>query len=283
MKVAIIGANGQLGSDICREFSKTNHKIIELLQDDIEVSSLQSVSKVMDAVRPDILINTAAYHQVDKCQENPVRAFEVNAIGARNLAILALKHNIYLIHISTDYVFDGLKKKPYIETDRPVPLNVYGNSKLSGELFIESIASRYVILRTCGLYGKNPCIDKGGLNFVDLMQKLAKERTEVRVVDHEVLTPTSTVELARQIVKISDSDLHGICHATAEGYCSWYEFAEEIFRVKNIKTTLNVAGANEFPVKVPRPFYSVLENKVLKTNKINTFKNWKEGLREYLS
>lgn len=283
MKVAIIGADGQLGTDICLEFLKTNNEIIQLTEKDLDISNLQMVSKVLDSVRPDILINTAAFHHVEKCQENPIRAFEVNALGAKNLAILSLKNNIRLIHISTDYVFDGLKKKPYIETDRPVPLNVYGNTKLSGELFIESIASRYVILRSSGLYGHSPCLGKGGLNFVDLMLKLSKEKNEIRVVDHEVLTPTSTVEVARQIVKISNSDLHGLCHATAEGQCSWYEFAKEIFRLKKIQINLNIAGANEFPAKVPRPFYSVLENKVLKTNQLNIFKSWQDGLKEYLS
>lgn len=283
MKIAIIGANGQLGTDICLEFEKTNAELIRLTENEIDISDLPAVSAIFDKLRPDVIINTAAYHNVDKCQENPIRAFEVNALGARNLAIASLKHNAYLIHISTDYVFDGFKKKPYIETDRPVPLNVYGNTKLSGEHFIESIAGRYLIMRTSGLYGNSPCMAKGGLNFVNLMLKLAKERDEIRVVDHEILTPTSTVELARQIVRIHDSNLHGLVHATAEGQCSWYEFAKEIFRLKNVSTTLNIAGPNEFPAKVPRPNYSVLENKVLKTHNLNSFKSWQEGLAEYIS
>lgn len=282
MKVAVIGSNGQLGTDICNEFQKTNAELFKLTENDIEISNLQGVFTVFDKIKPDVIINTAAYHNVEKCEQNLIRAFEVNAIGARNLANASLRHNAYLIHISTDYVFDGFKKKPYVETDRPVPLNVYGNTKLSGEHFIESIANRYVILRTSGLYGHSPCLAKGGLNFVNLMLKLSKERNEIRVVNNEILTPTSTVELARQIVKIHQSDLHGLVHATAEGQCSWYEFAREIFRLKNITTTLNIAEPNEFPSKVPRPLYSVLENKNLKSVNLNIFKPWQEGLKEYL-
>jgi dTDP-4-dehydrorhamnose reductase len=161
-------------------------------------------------------------------------------------------------------------------------LNVYGNTKLSGEHFIESIAKRFYILRVSGIYGKNRCRAKG-LNFVDLMLKLSKERDEVRVVDDEILTPTFTADIADQIVKLINAQgQYGVYHATAEGSCSWYEFAKEIFSISKVNTLLNKANPGEFPIKVNRPKYSVLENKFLKKQNLNNIPHWKEGLKKYL-
>jgi dTDP-4-dehydrorhamnose reductase len=185
--------------------------------------------------------------------------------------------------VSTDYVFDGAKRSPYEEKDAPRPLNVYGNTKLSGEYFVRSIVDKHFVVRTSAIYGKNPCRAKGGRNFVELMLKLAAERGEVKVVDGEIVTPTPTEELSRQIVALSQTDFYGLYHATAEGSCSWYEFAREIFTVANVPVRLQVAGPNEFPAKVPRPTYSVLENRALKNHGLSVFKPWQEGLREYLS
>lgn len=187
-----------------------------------------------------------------------------------------------VIHISTDYVFDGKKGEPYVEGDAPLPLNVYGTAKLAGEHFVRSLNPKHFILRTSALYGRHPCRGKGGLNFVELMLKLGRERGKVRVVASEVVTPTSTAELAKQIVLLSRSDAHGLYHATAEGSCSWYEFAKEIFEATNTTVQLGVAGPDEFPAKVPRPAYSVLENRALKTQGLNVFKTWREGVRDYL-
>jgi dTDP-4-dehydrorhamnose reductase len=186
------------------------------------------------------------------------------------------------MHVSTDYVFDGVKNIPYVEQDSPRPLNVYGDTKLAGEYFIRCIADKHFVLRTSALYGKSPCRAKKGLNFVELMLKLAKERAEARVVDNEYITPTSTAELARQMVVLSRCEGYGLYHATAEGSCSWYEFAQEIFALTNAKVTLNVAEPIESPAKARRPKYSVLENCALKTRGLNVFKTWQHGLREYL-
>jgi dTDP-4-dehydrorhamnose reductase len=221
-------------------------------------------------------------HHVENCESEPDKAFAVNALGARNLALVARDIGAVLTHVSTDYVFDGGKTSPYEETDAPRPLNVYGNTKLAGEYFVRSILDRCFVLRTSGLYGKAPCRAKGGRNFVDLMLKLAKERGEVRVVDSERVTPTSTRELARQMVVLSRCDRYGLYHATPEGSCSWYEFAQEIFLISSAKVSLKIAAADEFPAKVPRPSYSVLENRALKLFGLNTFGPWQDGLREYL-
>jgi len=180
-------------------------------------------------------------------------------------------------------VFDGAKLAPYLESDCPLPLNAYGNSKLAGELFVRSLAEKHYVIRVSGLYGKNPCLEKGGLNFVDLMLKLSRERKEVRVVDDEVLTPTATVEVARQVLlMLRGGAADGLYHATAEGSCSWYEFAREIFRLSGSAVTLNKAGAGEFPAKVPRPKYSVLENGRLKEQGLNGMADWRDALAAYL-
>jgi dTDP-4-dehydrorhamnose reductase len=167
-------------------------------------------------------------------------------------------------------------------TGKKTPLNAYGISKLAGEHFVRATTPRHFVIRTSGLYGKSPCRAKGGLNFIELMLKLARERGEVKVVDGEVVSPTSTAELALQIVRLSRSDSFGLYHATAEGSCSWYEFAREIFALTGTPVRLKVASPDEFPAKVPRPKYSVLENGALKSRGLNVFKPWQDALRTYL-
>jgi dTDP-4-dehydrorhamnose reductase len=283
MKIAVIGASGQLGTDVAEEFSRNGGRVSSLSHDDIEISSLDSVRGLLGDVQPDLVVNTAAMHDVEKCEQEPARAYAVNAIGARNLAAAANELGAILVHVSTDYVFDGSKDQPYLETDAAVPLNVYGNTKLAGELFIRATTERYFILRTSALYGRSPCRAKGGRNFVELMLKLAGERDELRVVNDEVISPTSTLELAKQIVVLSRTDNFGLFHATSEGSCTWYQFAKKIFELSNTKANLAIATSNEFPSKVPRPKYSVLENCGLKTLDLNSFRSWEDGLRSYLA
>ncbi len=283
MKIAVVGADGQLGVDVVSAFSRNGDEVSSLTHADIELSDIDSVSNRLKDLRPNVVVNTAAMHHVENCEREPQKAFAVNGLGARNLALVAREFDATLFHVSTDYVFDGAKQSPYEETDAPRPLNVYGNTKLSGEHFVRGTCERHFVLRTSAIYGKNPCRAKGGLNFVELMRKLARERGKVRVVDSEFVTPTRTTEIARQIVALSRSDSYGLYHATAEGSCSWHAFAAEIFRLTNTKVTLEIAGPNEFPAKVPRPLYSVLENCALKSRGLNVFKPWQDGLREYLT
>lgn len=283
MKVAIIGGNGQLGRDVSSTFSDEGHAVTSLTHQDVEVSSLASVRESLEALRPELVVNTSAFHHVEKCEADPAQAFAINGIGARNLAQVTQEMGASLMHISTDYVFDGRKNAPYSEDDGPNPLNVYGNTKLSGELFVRSINPRHFIVRTSAIYGENPCRAKGGLNFVELMLKLSTERKELRVVDDEFVTPTPTVQIAQQLVRLSQSADYGLYHATAEGSCSWFEFAAAIFAITNTKIRLEPARPGEFPVKVARPKYSVLENKALKSRSLNVFTHWKEGLENYLA
>lgn len=282
MKVAIVGANGQLGSDVVRAFAAQGDTVFALEHGDIDVAVPASVTAKIGDLRPDVIVNTAAMHHVERCEQDPQMAFAVNALGARNLAMAAKELCAKMMHISTDYVFDGVQRQPYVETDAPRPLNTYGTTKLAGEYYVRSIVERHFVLRTSGLYGASPCRGKGGLNFVDLMRKVGMERGKVRVVDTEVVTPTSTDQLARQMVLLSRSDKFGLFHATAEGSCSWFDFAREIFTISDLPVQVERANPDEFPMKVPRPGYSVLENAALKAAGLNIFSLWQDGLREYL-
>ncbi len=283
MKIAVIGAAGQLGMDIGRAFEENGDQVHRLGHGDIEIASRESVHDTLSEIAPDVIVNTAAFHQVEQCEDDPAKAFAVNAGGARNLATSASDLNALVIHLSTDYVFDGDKGTPYVERDLPQPLNVYGNSKLAGEYFVRSTSPRHFVVRTSALYGISPCRAKGGLNFVELMRKLARDESEIKVVDGELITPTATAELAKQIVKLSRWDEYGLYHATAEGSCSWYEFAKEIFHLTGTEARLKVASATDFSSKVRRPKYSVLENAGLKYAGINVFRSWQDGLKEYLA
>jgi dTDP-4-dehydrorhamnose reductase len=283
MRVVIIGANGQLGSDALQAFTDNGDTVFGLSHDDIEISAIDSVARTLRGVNPELIVNTAAMHHVERCEQEPSVAFAVNALGPRNLATVAQDLGAVLMQVSTDYVFDGGRAEPYEESDTPRPLNTYGNTKLAGEYFVRGIADRHFVLRTSALYGKHPCRGKGGLNFVELMLKLGKERGKVRVVKSEEVTPTSTYELAHQMVRLSRTANFGLFHATAEGSCTWNDFARQIFSIVRLPVTVEIADPKEFPSKVPRPKYSVLENCALKAVGLNSFRPWQEGLAQYLA
>ena len=282
MRIAVIGANGQLGIDLCQAFREAGHEVKELDHSTLDITDNKAVLETLGSLGPELVVNTAAMHNVDACEADPAQSFAVNGIGARNLALAANMHKFLLCHLSSDYVFDGTKGAPYLENDPPLPLNVYGNTKLCGEFFVRTIAERYFIVRVSGLYGKNLCRAKGGLNFVSLMLKLAKERDEIRVVNDEFVSPTFTEDAARQIVHLAGSKQNGIYHATSQGGCSWYEFAAKIFELTNTQIKLTPAAPGEFPAKVPRPKYSVLENAALKSAGLDIMPHWQDGLKRYL-
>lgn len=282
MNVAVIGANGQLGSDVVNAFTQNHDNVAALTHVDLEISKIDAVKACLEQHQPAIVVNTAAMHHVENCEKEPENAYAVNAVGVRNLALVTRELGAVLIHISTDYVFDGKQDKPYTEDDAPLPLQVYGNSKLAGEYYARTLNPNHFVLRTSALYGKHPCRAKSGQNFVDLMLHLARTRGRVRVVNDEFVSPTPTAELARQVVALSRRSDYGLYHATSEGSCSWYEFAKEIFSLAEIEVKLEAAAPGEFPAKAPRPHYSVLENRRLKGIRLNLFESWKSGLRQYL-
>lgn len=281
MKIAIIGANGQLGSDLVKELSAV-HQIVEWNHADIEITDIDSVNSAVKAVSPDLIINTAAYHVVPQAEKDPNAAFAVNGTGTLNLARVSQDLSIRLLHYSTDYVFDGQKQAPYVEEDSPNPLNVYAVTKLSGEQFALNYSDRSWVVRVSGIYGKVPCRAKGG-NFVTTMLKLAKEKPEVRVVNDEVLTPTPTADIAKATAALIQTDAYGLYHMSSEGQVSWYEFARAIWDTMGLTTPLYPASVKDFPVTVKRPFYSVMENKALKKLAISEMNDWKSGLINFLN
>jgi len=283
MNIAIIGADGQLGSDITVKLKQAGLGVIELVRNNIEISNRHLVNSIITKdLNAGFVINTAAFHHVEKGELDPAASFNVNGAGAANIAYACRKLDIPLMHISTDYVFDGMKMKPYIESDLPNPVNIYGNSKLTGEYLIRSITDKSYILRLSGIYGRNICIEKG-YNFVDKILRIGEEKGEVKVVDDEVLTPTFTEDIAEQILlMITKRAEYGIYHVSAEGSCSWYEFTKEIFNIKGNSVKVKKALPGEFSGGVQRPAYSVLENKHLKDQGLNIMPHWKDGLKRYI-
>jgi dTDP-4-dehydrorhamnose reductase len=279
MKVAIIGANGQLGVDLCRVLSGQGITLAALTHQDVDVSDSDQVDPVLDAVRPDVVISTAAYHKVEECEHHPGTSFAVNATGPRNLAQACRRINAVLVHFSTDYVFDGSQKQPYRESDLPHPLNVYGVSKLAGEAMVPFTWGRHFVIRTCGLYGTAGSSGKGG-NFVETMLKKAAG-SPLRVVNDQVLTPTFTGDLAEAVSQLIRNDAYGLYHVSAEGQCSWYEFARKIFELENLAVDLKPVSTLEFPSPVQRPAYSVLSKQKLKSLGIS-MPPWEDGLARYL-
>jgi dTDP-4-dehydrorhamnose reductase len=281
MKIAIVGANGQLGSDLKVSFSR-QHEVHPLYHADMEVSDIDDVKKILTAIKPDVVINTAAYHNVPLCEQNPDLAFAINGKGVLNLARVTTDLNARLVHFSTDYVFDGEKKQPYTETDHCQPLNVYGATKLAGENFALSYAAKPYVIRVSGIYGKTPCRAKGG-NFITTMLKLAKEKPEVRVVQDEELTPTPTSAIAENTLRLISVEEYGLYNMTCEGQCSWYEFARSIGELMDLRTPLYPASVNDFAQPVKRPFYSVLDNTHLKAIRMNDMPEWKQALKDFLT
>ena len=282
MRVAIVGANGQLGSDLVKAL-RPSHDLIPLTQADIEVTSPDSVQAMLRIHQPELVMNMAAFHKVDVCEDEVEPTFAVNAYGVRTLALACRAHKVVLLHMSTDYVFgsDKTRSTPYVETDAPAPINAYGISKLAGELFVQYLTDRYYILRVCGLYGVAGSAGKGG-NFVELMLRLAREGKPIKVVDDQRLTPTYTVDVAHQIAALIETGRYGLYHATSQGDCTWYEFAAEIFRQSGLTPDLGRARTGDFGEKATRPAYSVLENKALQSIGLDQMRPWHEALDAYL-
>jgi len=282
-KIALIGVDGQLGTDIYNHFKKKGVKLEGLRGfRDIDVYDYSLSENVLKKIGPDIVINTAAFHDVDRCEDEALSAFKVNVIGVKNLALICREIGVPLIHFSTDYIFDGEKSSPYVENDYTRPLSLYGISKLAGEQVILYILDRYYIVRLCGLYGHAGCIGKGSTNFVESMIKLAEEKKEIEVVNDQVLTPTSTMDVSEKLLELMQTGKYGIYHMTNTGSCSWYEFTCEIFRLMKLNTRVIPISTDQFGAKAKRPHYSVLDNFNLRKIGLTDLRNWKEALKDYI-
>jgi dTDP-4-dehydrorhamnose reductase len=279
MKIAIIGADGQLGSDLVKTLA--GDEVFPLYYPEFDITRPDRMRSVLQDLRPDTVINTAAFHRVDECEDNPEMSFRVNSIAVRDLARLAGDLGFSLVHFSTDYVFDGRKKAPYVEADPPNPLNVYAVSKLAGEFFLRALTEKHFLIRTCGLFGEASSREKG-YNFVDLMIALAEAGKPLRVVDDQWVSPTSTAELAERTRELIRTDQYGLYHLTSEGQCTWFQFAQEAFSLLGRSPRLEPVDSKSFAAKARRPLYSVLENKRAREIGLRDFSSWNDALRGYL-
>lgn len=275
MKILITGAYGMLGSDLRDVLS--SHVVIAAGSKDLDITDCEKVLEFVKENSPDIVINAAAYTAVDDCETNFDEAYQVNAIGPRNLAIACREIDSPLVHISTDYVFDGSKKTPLVENDPIGPKSAYGKTKLEGEKFIEEILDKYFILRTAWLYGLN------GPNFVKTMLALTESYDEVTVVYDQVGSPTYTHDLALAISELLESDKYGIYHLTNAGECSWYEYCMEFYALAGKDTKVRPVTTEEFPRPAPRPHYSVLSNEKWIKAGFTPMRSYKEALKDYLN
>ena len=281
MRVAIIGANGQLGTDLVRVFGEDpSFEVIPLTHADLDVTIPETL-KVLEELRPGVIINTAAYVRVDDAELYPERAFAVNAIGALNVARVANEIGAINVYISTDYVFDGEKGEPYTEEDVPNPINVYGASKLAGEIFTRNYSKKYYIIRVASLYGKAGASGKGG-NFVEWIIERAKRGEKLQIVDDQFMSPTYTRDVARTLKEfLTLQPEWGIYHMVNEGYCSWYEFTRAIFEILGWEARIRAIKSSELSRLARRPRFSALEN--MRLHKLHLrMHDWKKGLKEYL-
>jgi len=280
LRILLIGANGQLGSDLLKLSGA--HEVVARTHQELDIADVGKVQEEVRRVQPDVIINTAAFHKVDVCETEIGRAFEVNACGVRNLALAAREVAATLVHFSTDYVFEGNSSQPYTEEDIPNPINAYGVSKLAGEKLVRYLWSKSFVIRTCGLYGHAGSSGKGG-NFVEMMLSKALRGESIRVVSDQRLTPTSTRELARKVIDLISTNHYGLYHVTSNGECSWYEFARAIFELKSITANLSPTTSREFNAAAGRPAYSVLQNRRLQHLGMDDLRDWRQALEEYLS
>lgn len=294
MKVLITGANGQLGRELTKQYLE--HKNIELILTDIgdfdttkynfkENNTIQKISlditneidinEVLNECKPDVVINCAAHTAVDKCETDEENAYRINAIGPKYLAKATSEIGSEIVQVSTDYVFDGEGSTPLIETNEVNPQTVYGSTKLQSEKLVKENNPKHYVVRTAWLYGD-------GNNFVKTMIKLSETNKVLKVVNDQKGTPTSTVDLARVIIKLIENKAYGLYHCTCKGECTWYDLTKETFRLKGIDTKVIHCTTDEFPRLAKRPKHSVLRNYALENSIGDITREWEEALKEYL-
>ena len=280
MKTLIVGYLGQLGTDLIKTFDGDTLLLQD--KDTLSVEDAAHVSEYIAAERPELVLNCSAFHRVDDCEDDTQPPFSVNVFGVRNLALACRATGATLVHFSTDYVFDSERRAPYVETDLPCPKSVYGVSKAAGEIMLQSIWDKHFIFRVCGLYGYAGSREKGS-NFVEMMISLARQGKPLKVVDDQILTPISTADVAAAVRRITTTNHYGLYHLTAEGQCSWYEFAQAIFEYAGLQPELSPVGSEAFPQKAKRPSYSVLDNQRLRQNGFPELAHWRDSLQRYIN
>jgi dTDP-4-dehydrorhamnose reductase len=281
MKGLLIGANGQLGSDLVKALTSVD--LVPLTHKDVDICEPVGLRETVRRYAPDVVLNMAAYHKVDECETNVQKTFAVNTYGVRNLALACREQDCALLHMSTDYVFGGdvERRTPYEETDPLAPINVYGVAKLAGEQFVRYILDRYWIVRSQWLYGVAGASGKGG-NFVELMLRLAQEGRDIKVVADQIGSPTYTADLAGKIAQLITTERYGVYHITNKGACSWYQFASKIWELSDLHPNAEPTTTAAFGAVATRPAYSALNNSALRAIGMDDMRPWEEALAAYL-
>lgn len=280
MKIVIIGAAGQLGSDLMDAFAKDAPIALDRKLFDIEEPT--AMAKMLVQYEPELVINTAAFHNVELCETRPDRAMAINGLAVDALAMQCASAGATFAHVSTDYVFGGEADRPYRETDATNPINAYGISKLAGELFVRRASPKHFIFRTSGLYGIRGSSTKG-YTFIERMLENAAAGKPLRVVDDVTFSPSYTRHVARTIAGVVATNAYGTYHVTNAGACTWFEFASEIFQQAGLAPDLSRTTQDAFPSLARRPRYSALAHAALETLRTENVPTWQDGVREYLS
>jgi dTDP-4-dehydrorhamnose reductase len=280
VKVAVIGSTGQLGGDLVRVFGEG---AVGLSHGELDITDGVGVASAVHSLRPEWVLNTAAFHRVDDCEVNPALAFAVNAVGASNVARAAAAVGAGVVFFSTDYVFGGQRRErddPYEEGDDPSPLNVYGVSKVAGEQLVMQANERHIVVRSAGLYGTST--SRKGWTFPELMINKARTDGLVRVVTDQVLSPTYTADLAQKTRELVERDASGLFHLTNAGECSWFEFARGVFELAGVEVEVEPIETGETRRRAHRPSYSALKTTRLGEAGVSPMRSWEEALGDYL-
>ncbi len=265
------GAGGQLGLELAEILPERGHEVVALPRSELDIADPKSVEAALAAHDPQLVVNAAAYTNVDACETETELAYRVNALGPRNLAQLCGRQDRDLVHVSTNYVFDGRSERPYEPFDPAEPISAYGRTKLAGEEYVRGLTNRWYVVRTAGVYGR-------GHNFVRTMLRVAAERDLLKVKDDEYVSPTYARDLASGIADLISSGEYGLYHLTNAGSCSWYEFTREIFHLAGVGTEIEPIPGSEYPLPAARP-----ANGVLSSLGSPELRHWREALEEYLS
>ena len=280
MRVLVTGAKGQLGTDVMEQLNANNIEAVGIDREELDIVDKKACEEFFEKAnaekRIDAVIHCAAYTAVDKAEDEQELSYNINALGTENIALACKKFDMKLMYISTDYVFNGQGERPWEPDDEREPLNVYGKTKYEGELFVEKLSDKYFIVRIAWVFGI------AGHNFIKTMLKLAKERDSLTVVDDQIGSPTYTADLSKLLVSMIQTDKYGRYHATNEGYCSWYEFAKEIFKVAGVKIDVKPVDSSAYPAKAKRPANSRMEKSKLDEMGFKRLPSWQDATRRYI-
>lgn len=277
MRVLVTGANGQLGYDVVQHLNELGIEHLGVDRNVLDITNQDAVSKILTSYGPDVVIHCAAYTAVDKAENDRENCYAVNVLGTRYIAEVCQNIDAKMVYISTDYVFDGEGIEPFKETDQPNPINYYGQTKYEGELEVQKLLQKYYIVRISWVFGNH------GSNFVKTMLRLGKEKKEVSVVCDQIGSPTYTPDLAKLLVEMIQTDKYGIYHATNEGYCSWYEFACEIFKQAGMDVKVKPIRTSQYPTLARRPLNSRISKQKLDNQRLKRLTSWENALITFLT